>query len=159
MPVDILDIHDKVDNGHVFFVSHTFESVGNNDSVYIRHVTGSEHLHSTLSLNTVGQWKFESLQGSTYSADGTVLAAINRKTDSTETFKSTFYHTPTVTAEGTPRLVYTFGAGTNPSRTDTSQLNDDLESIFEPSADVLIKLTNQSGGTQYLSAIFNVYEE
>lgn len=160
MPVEILNGHSLVERGRMFFISHTFASVLNGASVYVRHVTGAtEHLHSVVSFESVGQWEFTSFKDTTYTADGTLLTPINRRTDSDVVLGSTFYHTPTIDVLGTPRLQYTFGSGTNPAKSSSSQESDTLESVFEPNADVLVRLTNNSGATQYLSIIYNVYEK
>ena len=160
MPVHILDIHDKVDRGEVFFISKTFLEVPNNGSIYLRHVTGdTQHLHSILNIETSSQWLFTSFIGTTYTDNGTILNPINRRSDSTRSLKSVFYHTPTIDVLGSERLDFMFGVGANPSNVSTSQLSDNLESIFAPNSDVLIRLTNLSGSIKYISTIFNVYED
>jgi len=152
-------VHQLVDEGKVFFVSHTFTEVTNEATVYLRHVSGDfEHLHSLLDIDTTGEWQFISYSGTTYTAPGTPLTAINRRSDSTNTLSANFYHTPTIDELGTPRLQFRFGSGTNPAKAQTGQFGEKFESIFAPGTDVLIALTNDSGSTQYISSVFNVYE-
>ena len=153
-------IQGKVDKGEVFFISNTFSAVTNGASVYIRHKAGvHKYLNSILSIATVGQWEFTSFKGTTYSAIGTEIEPINRKSDSIIALETKFYHTPTITDLGTPRLQYTFGTGTNPAKSETSQNNDNYASVFAPNSDVLVRLTNNSGATAYITFIYNVYEE
>lgn len=60
---------------------------------------------------------------------------------------------------GTPRLNFKFGGGTNPSQTSTGIAEERLESLFAPNSDVLIGLKNESGSPQYVSFVFDFYEE
>ena len=152
--------HQKIHEGRMSFASHVFVDVLNGASVYLRHVCGpTKYLHSVLDITTTGEWEFTSFAGSTYTADGTVIPQINRKSDSTYVPETTFYHTPTILSEGTPRLVFRFGSGNNPAKASTSEFGERLESVFAPEVDVLIRLTNLSGATQNLSVVFNYYEE
>lgn len=153
-------VHELVDEGKMWFISYTFPAVAAGDTVYIHHTTGdTSHLHSTVNINTVGQWLFNSYANAVYSAIGTELSAINRRSDSDKVFKSKFYRDPTVTSPGNLRLNFTFGTGTTPSQATTGQFSENLESIFAPNRDVLIALTNQTNATQYISFVFNVYEQ
>lgn len=158
--VNIPYLHQKTHKGDMFFVSHLFNDVSNGATVYIRHVSGpNKELHSELTANTTGQWLFQSYASTTFSADGTELDKINRRSDSSKTLETTFYHTPTIDVLGTPRLSFLFGGGTNPSRAATGSFNERLESIFGPDVDVLVAFTNQSGTTQDISVLLDVYEE
>ena len=160
MAVKIIDINSKIAKGKVFMVAHTFDSVAKNESVYLRHTTGTKkELHSILCLSTAGQWRFTSYVGTEYTDDGIEIEPINRHSNTSKTLDSIFRYAPVVTTPGTPRLDFKFGYGEQVSRAVTSQMNEKLESIFTANTDVLIKLTNESGATQYLSAIFDVYEE
>lgn len=150
----------KAGEGRGFFISHIFLAVGNGDTVYLRHKSGPDaFLHSVLNINTVGQWRFTSYSGFTLSAPGTELEPINRRSDSPFLLGTTFWHSPTVTVQGTPRLDFMFGSGNNPSQATTAAFGEEIESVFAPNAEVLIGLENLSGSTQYLSVIFNVHEE
>ncbi len=150
----------KAGEGQGFFVSHIFEVVANNATVYLKHKSGlNKFLHSILDINTIGQWRFTSYSGFTTTADGTVIPSINRRSDATNTLDATFWHTPTVTVQGTPRLDFMFGAETSFFSTSTSAFDEEIESVFAPETEVLIGLQNLSGGSQYLSVIFNVHEE
>jgi len=153
------DVHDLVDAGYMYFLSKTFDVVANDATVYMRHVSGAKHLHSSLVIQTVGQWEFKSYADTTFTNDGVELTPIKRRSDGTRPFLSTFYHTPIIDVLGTPRLEFTFGSGTNAARADSGQFSEDLESIFSPGTEVLIGLTNRSGADQYISFVFNVYEQ
>ncbi len=153
--------NDKVtDDGGIFLLSHTYTAVASAQTVYIRHVTGNtKHLHSIIQIETVGQWKFTSYAETVYTEQGTLIEKIKRRSDSTVNLESNFYHTPTIDSIGTARLNFTFGTGTLPSRVNTGQMSESYKSVFEPNADVLICLENQSAATAYISFIFNVFEE
>lgn len=152
--------HQKIHEGKMLFASHVFEEVIADATVYLRHISGSsKYLHSVLEIASTGEWEFVSYAGTTYTANGTVIPQINRKSDSTYVPEATFYHTPTIDVLGTPRLSFLFGSGTNPAKATTSEFGERLESVFAPGVDVLIGLTNKSGATQNLSAVFNYYEE
>lgn len=150
----------KAGEGNAFFVNHTFEAVASAAKIYLRHKSGSsKYLHSVLDLITVGQWRVTSYSGTTYTADGTELTPINRKSDSAIVSDTTFWHTPTIDVLGTPRLSFIFGTGTNPSQATTGEFGEAVESVFAPNVDVLIELENMGNSTQYLSGIFNFHEE
>lgn len=151
--------NNKSGEGLAFMVSHVFLAVPDAGKVYIRHVSGTKYLHSILQINSGGKNRFTSYSGTTYSAQGTVLSKINRKSDSTAQLTATFYHTPTINVLGTARLDFIFGSGTNPATARSSGATDDIESVFAPGADVLIEITNLSGSPQDISVIFNVHEE
>lgn len=153
------DIHNKTDRGMVFLAFKTFNPVTDGQSVLVRAKTGAKYLHLYVDLQTKGEWIFKSYFNSTYTDDGIPLDIIKRKTDSKEIVLSNFYHTPTVNALGTVRFDYMFGSSGNPVNQSSSQFKDGFESIFEPNSDILIELTNNSGVDQYISEIFNFYEE
>ena len=158
--VNINYLHNKIHKGEMLFVSHTFLAVPNNGIVYFRHLSGAtKYLHSQLELATTGEWSFTSYAGTTYTADGTLLPPINRKSDSTYVPESLFYHTPTIDDLGTPRLVFHFGSGNNPAQATTGLFAERLESEFAPGVQVLIALQNLSGTAQNISGVFNYYEE
>jgi len=153
-------MHDKVHKGEILFASHTFLNVPNDGVVYLRHLSGdTKYLHSQLELSTTGEWSFTSYAGATYSANGTLITQINRKSDSEYIPEVLFYHTPTIIDPGTARLVFNFGSGNNPSQATTGQFSERLESVFAPDIEVLVALKNLSGAVQNISAIFNYYEE
>lgn len=153
-------IHDKVHKGEMLFISYVFTSVANGATVYIRHTCGAtKYLHSQLLTNTIGQWTFTSYAGTTYTAAGTTIPILNRKSDSTYVPETVFRHTPTINVLGTPRLNFTFGGGTNPSQATTGTLADRIESLFAPNTDVLIALKNESGSTQFLTITIDFYED
>lgn len=149
----------KAGEGKAFMVSHIFTDVANNDTVYIRHVSGAKYLHSILEVFAVGQMQFTSYSGTTYTLDGTELEPINRRSDSPFLLGATFYHTPTINVLGVPRLAFRFGGGNTPATARSSAATDDIESVFAPAADVLVGITNLSGSTQDISFVFNVHEE
>lgn len=149
----------KAGEGEAFMISHIFAAVPSGGKVYVRHVSGTEYLHSIVDINAVGTWKFTSYTGTTYTLNGTEIESINRKTDATKVLGATFYHTPTIDVLGTPRLQFQFGGGTTPGTARSSGFGEDIESIFGPGADVLIELENLTNAEQYCSFFFNVHEE
>ena len=153
-------IHSKVHEGEMLYTTKVFLAVPNNGFVYIRHISGStKYLHSEVKVDTIGQWEFTSFSGTTYSADGTILPILNRKSDSTYVPEVVFRHTPTINVLGTQRLNLVFGGGTNPSQAISGAFSERIESIFAPNTDVLVGLQNQSGTPQYVTITYNFYEE
>jgi len=153
-------LHNKVHQGQMLFVSHVFEGVLNNGSVYIRHKSGlTKEIHSVVTADTTGKWEFRSYAGTTYTADGTLLEILNRKSPNGYTPEVEFRHTPTVDAIGTVRLETQFGSGTNPAKATTGSFSERLESVFGPTVDVLLEYKNASGSTQDIAIVFNFYEE
>ena len=153
-------IHSKVHEGEMLYTTKVFLAVPNNGFVYIRHISGStKYLHSEVKIDTIGQWEFTSFSGTTYSADGTIMPILNRKSNSIYVPEVVFRYTPTINVLGARRLNLVFGGGTNPSRTISGTFSERIESVFAPNTDVLVRLQNQSGGTQYATFIYNFYEE
>lgn len=153
-------LHQKVHEGRMLFVSHIFRNVANGATVYIRHIAGpTKYLHSEVLATSAGQWLFQSYAGTTYTANGTLLNILNRKSDSTYSPEVLFYHTPTINVLGTVRLGFLFGSGTNPAQASTGLFSERLESNFAPLTDVLVGFTNESGSVKDISVTFNFYEE
>jgi hypothetical protein len=153
-------LHNKVHVGEMLFISKVYLNVANGATVYIRHVSGpTKYLHSEVIIETVGQWEFTSYSGTTYTANGTIIPIINRKSDSTYVPEVVFRHTPTPLVLGTVRLNFVFGGGTNPSKSISGSFSERLESVFAPNSDVLVGVTNQSGSNQYVTFTYNFYEE
>lgn len=152
--------HNKVHEGKMLAANHVFTNVANGATVYFRQAVGpTKYLHSILEISSTGLWNFKSYVGTTYTADGTAVAQVNRKSDSTYVPDGLVYHTPTIDTLGTLRLNFDFGSGTNPAQATTAVGTDRLESVFAPNTDVLVALTNNSGATQRLSIFANYYEE
>lgn len=152
---------DKVHNGEMLFVSKVV-SVANGADYYIHHVSGStKYLHSIVEVSSVGEWEFTSYSGTTYTAPGTELPQINRLSDSAYVPEVKFYEVPSgnIDVLGAARLNFIFGSGSNPAKASSGLASENLESVFAPDVDVLVKLTNDSGSTQNLTIVFNYYEE
>lgn len=150
----------KVKAGLIYFLSGRWTNVANNDSIYFRCKVGSvKTLHFLLNMNTVGLWQFDSYLDSTYTDDGTLVNPINRHAGKPVDMDSLFYKDPVIDVLGSSRLSFDFGGGTAPARASSTQFNDQLESVFSPNEDLLVKLTNLSGSTQRITAVANVYEE
>lgn len=152
--------HTKVHEGKMLYVGKVYLDVANNATVYVRHISGAtKYLHSEVTIDTVGQWEFNSYSGTTYSNNGTIIPIINRKSDSTYVPQVVFRHTPVINVLGTQRLNFVFGGGTTPARSISGNFSERLESIFAPNTDVLVGCTNQSGSAQYITFTYNFYEE
>ena len=153
------DYESLVQRGKVFTIPIPYESVPNNGVVYILHRGGAtKELHSIANILCVGKWRFESFSGATITSDGTEVFGFPRKSSSTEVLETRFYKDAVISDEGTRRMCFCFGAGTNPSQASSTQYSDKLESIFSPNQEVIIRLTNLSGSASYLSILLNVHE-
>lgn len=158
--VVISPIDYRANKGEAFIVSKTFNSVDDGDTVYVRHISGSNKtLKSVVSIETVGQWNFTSYTGTTYSSNGTLLTPINRQAGATYSPEVLFYSDSIVNTIGATRLSFTFGTGTTPARTTSGSFSDGTASIFPSTTDVLVGLTNNSGSSQYITIRYDFYEE
>lgn len=152
-------LHNKVHQGEMMIVSYIARNVASNATFYIHHKSGTtKYLHSEVTANTTGKWLFTSYNGATYTANGTVIPIIKRKSDSMVTPTAQFWHTPTITSNGTVRLQQLFGSGDTPSRVTSGEASERLESIFAPNLDILIGFTNETNASQDISIVFNFYE-
>lgn len=155
--IDIL--HDLIHRGLLFTVNYIFRGVTAGQSRYIYQKTGLDKaLHAQVEAKSVGKWLFESFGQPTISNVGTELTPITKNTKSTYVVQSKFYHTPTVTDEGIPRVEEVFGSGTNPNRFTSGSIEERIESIFGSEYGVLVKLTNESTNTQDLTVRITFYE-
>lgn len=157
--VVIGDLHAEVHEGNLFTVTLSKESIANNGTLLVRCKAGSKYLHFISSVETVGEWFFESFVGTTYTDEGTEVTIFPRKSDSEVIFNTDVYEAPTIDVLGGQRFTYYFGSGSNPSRVSSASNSDDIESVFAPEEDLLIRLTNLSGSAQYVTLLFNMYEE
>ena len=154
-------IHDKVHKGKMLFVGQVY-TVPNLGEIYIHSISGNtKYLHAFVGASSVGEWRFTSYGGTTYTDPGTELIQINRKSDSSYVPEVKFYQNLVgdIDVLGIARLDFVFGSGTNPARAGSGSVNEEIESVFAPDADVLIKLVNNSGAEQLLTILYNYYEE
>lgn len=153
------DIESRVNAGRQLTACFNESSVTNNGEVYLLLETNSKEMHTVLDVKCVGQWRFQSFAGATITDKGTPVTPFNRKTACPFTIESNLYQNAVVSNDGSERLSFYFGAGTNPSRVTSTEQTDDLESIICPDSQVLIKLTNLSGSASYLSVIADFHEQ
>lgn len=154
-------IHNKVHQGKMLFVGEVY-TVANLGEVYVHFTAGSsKYVHAFAGFSSVGEWRFTSYAGTTYTDNGTEITQINRKSDSSYVPEVKFYKNLVgdIDVLGTQRLDFVFGSGTNPARAGSGSVNEEIESVFAPDSDVLIKVINNSGAEQLLSVLFNYYEE
>lgn len=152
-------LHNKVHQGEMMIVSYIARNVASGATFYIHHKSGAtKYLHSEVIATSTGKWLFTSYSGATYSANGTSLPIIKRKSDSAVTPTAQFWYTPTITSNGSIRLQQLFGSGDTPSRVTSGENSERLESLFAPNTDVLIGFTNETNASQDISIIFNFYE-
>jgi hypothetical protein len=157
--VNIDIVHDLIHKGLFFTVNHIFRDVPAGQTRYIYHITGTDKaLHSQIEAKSVGKWLFESFGNPTISDVGTQLTPITKNTNSTYVIQSLFYHTPTVTDEGSVRVEEIFGSGTNPNRFTSGSIEERQESIFGSEYGVLVGFTNESTNTQDLTVKISFYE-
>lgn len=150
----------KINAGRVFTASADIESVADNASVYFLVKTELEKvLHLVFSIQSVGQWRFQSFLNPTITDNGTESIPFNRRPETGLVAGSRFYHDATILDEGIPRLSFRFGSGDRINNVSTAELRDDIESIFEDGDVFLMKLTNESSVASYLSLIGELYEE
>lgn len=147
--------------GKMFFVSKLFDNVPAEGKVYLRHYGATtKNLNSILNLKAGGEWIIRTFSGTTYTANGTELTPVNRKSGQTEQLETIFTHSPTINVFGSKRLEEKFGYGTTARSSTTGNSSEPLESVFLPGEDILIELENTNrSGDYYISSRFDVYED
>ena len=154
-------IHANVHKGIMLTVGKTYE-VADSASIYIHHTSGAARwLHSQVAAETLGEWLFESFEGTTYSNNGVELPIFNRKSPSPYVPEVKFYDVliAQIDVLGADRFSRSFGFGDIPSRLTTGSINQRIESDFGPDVDILTKWTNNSGATRKITIGFDCYED
>lgn len=148
--------HRMVHDGFSFHATSRVVSLANaaSHNILLAVPAGSfPHLRAMLVSLSDSPVDIESFEGTTTSADGTVITPFNRNRNSTNTPGVVLTHTPTISADGTQihdRFVPDAGGqGSNDVGVVTPNLGE--EWILAPSTKYLIRVTNNSGGAITIS--------
>ena len=145
-------LHYMVHQGFVFHISHTIAALANTASHEILvKVPASTypHLHKHVTYVGAGDVDLDIFEGTTVSADGTAITSHITNRNSSNTPGTLFYHTPTVTDDGTlihDQWVPPTSSGTGGSH-DGADASTGEEWLLAPSTNYLIRITNNSGDT------------
>jgi hypothetical protein len=126
-------------------------------------VMGSNNSHhANFSVNCGGDAELEIFENPTTSAPGTAINAVNNNRFSPNTADGTYYHTPTVTAAGTPLFATLApgGAGGNSGGGGTTgESRGGAEFILKTGQTYLVRVTNRAGQAKRVSIAVGFYEE
>ena len=133
-------MHDKIHAGEAFDVSTTFAAVAAAASRNFIVGNGSKQLHSLfIAASGAGaDLTLELYESPTITSNGTALTPVNRRLASIKTSGASFYHTGTVSDNGTLKTirVVPFGQPISPS------VADRLEWILSPNTNYLVIVKN-----------------
>lgn len=96
-------------------------------------------------------------EDTTISDDGSSENVINMNRDSAKLSNTFVFQAPTVTGVGTELFNVSFPGGEKKDSTSGSG-GTQLGWILKPSSNYLIRITNQSGNAQTISALINIVE-
>lgn len=120
--------------------------------------TGTQAMHLVWRGSSSGHATLNAYEGTTFSAAGTALAALNHNRTSAKTTDATITHTPTVTAVGTQMNGTEFLAAGNKGD-GAGAIGSAFGNEFNlaPSTSYLFRLTNVSGGASQTSTGISFY--
>jgi len=136
-----------VDDGLLFRQAYKWV-IADEASAYMLMKVGSRYPHMLLMATANGDATIEIFHTPTVSADGAEEASGNYNQNSSNTSLTTWFPTPTIGADGT-YIANTWilgGSGVStPAGTSDSGTMYDLDTIFVPNVNYLLKFTNDSG--------------
>lgn len=144
--------HRNIHEGMAFHATHRVTSLGNGANLWLLMACPAgcfPHITGLIFTFEAGDIDIVTFEGTTTSADGTVISSFNRNRNSSNTPDMVLTHTPTITDAGTQihdRLVPPTGSGVGNSEGIISP-NLGEEWILKPATKYLIRVTNNSGGT------------
>ena len=149
--------HHNIHLGRTFTASYLDESVANDASLEFLVQTGALQAHMGLHANGGGSFELYLFEGTTVSAAGTSLAAVQRNRTSSTTATATVTHTPTITADGT-QLEVEFIAGGTGGIASGSQGDFHEEWVLAPNTNYLVRVKNVAGVAEEMGLIIDWYE-
>lgn len=152
-------VHQRVHEGRLFSGGYYNASVADTASIYLLVQTGAQDTHAVFYGSSSGDATLEYFEGTTFSAAGTAVSALNHNRQSAKTFTGTITHTPTITANGTQLDGTVFiPGGTKGSGSGGSSTGFLEEMLLANSTNYLVKLTNVSGGVQKMNIGMACYQ-
>lgn len=151
------DIHAYIHDGRFYIASYISLSLANNAELDIL-IRVTDVMHVRPFVSSSGESIVDFYEGSTFSAVGTELDAINRNRFSPRAATTSIFHTPTITDVGSILLSQTLmPGGQGGNATGGSGASDFEEWILAP-GDHLFRITNIGGAAKNVSMQLNWYE-
>lgn len=155
LPMDHMVVH----QGKLYLVEYS-ASVNNAASMNILIKTpAGQELHSAFSVAVGGACTVYLFEGTTVSNDGTPITPVCQNRVYADGISTTFFHTPTITGDGTAlingRLI---PGGNSPTTRIGAQARDGAEWLLKPSTNYCLRITNTSGSAAVVNPSMQVYE-
>lgn len=148
----------KVRQGEVYYFSHIFSTISSGDSADILLKTGSERVTITTATAVGAESEIRIYEGVVITDDGTLLQPVVRNRNSSSTYSSEVYHTPTVSTLGTVLSESYFPAGVKNKEVGSSGEATAIW-ILKPNENYLFRVTNTSGGNEVVAISGDVFED
>lgn len=162
--VNINEEHWTIHEGLVYQGAHKFTGVANGGVVNILlKVPAGVYPHLREFIVTVGEGDVDVAvyEGATVSADGTGGSILNMNRNSDNVSGSQFFHTPTITDDGTQiKTVWIppTASGTGGSSGGISRAFQGAELTLKPNTNYLFRAANNSGATISIEMFGMIYE-
>lgn len=162
LPMDHYIVHE----GMLYTAEHS-ASVNNAASMEILIKTGANELHTDMAINAGGAATVYLFEGPTMDVGGepeaplygTEITPVCQNRISAAGIVTTFYHTPTTTADGDAlingRLI---PGGTNVQTRVGNSARVNAEWLLAPNTIYLLRITNTSGGAVVINPVIQAYE-
>ena len=152
------EIHHMIHRGLMFSASYFTEGIADDASLNILVVTAADQVaHMRFEVAAGGLAEILLYESVTTSADGTAIAAYNRRRSSLGTAVTAISHTPTVSDLGT-RLLQGMLPGGEGGHAVGGVAFSFSEWVLKSDTKYLLRVTNRSGQAQAIGADINFYE-
>lgn len=152
------DITRKVRQGEVFHFNRVFEGVGDGNTADILLSTGSNRPSVRIAVASGAKSIFTVHEDVTTSDDGTEVTKYSRNRNTSPTFDTTVFHTPTITNSGTVIAEDYLPGGIKNKEVGAS--NRDLAVwIIKPNTKYLLRVNNTSGGSEDILISGDCFED
>jgi len=150
--------HHEVHAGNTYTVSFRSAAVANNGYLDLHIVGTTKDAHVKITYSCEGKVLFKTYSATTYTVVGTAITPWNRNMCSTNTAVTTFYHTPTINVLGSQRVDEFVGTGGAAAVRAGGVGGSSIETVVNPTKDLLLRLQNVSGSASDLQFTINFYE-
>ncbi len=143
--------------GDLFSVTIVDASVADGADFDILLVTGTTKVIVALAAATSGDADVIFYEDTTVSDNGSAVSVVNMNRNSAKASNMSAFEAPTVTGVGTELFNVSFPGGEKKDAVPVSAASS-LGWYLKPSSNYLLRITNQSGGAQTISALMDVLE-
>lgn len=153
--------HQLVHNGVIAQASYRVASVNNDANLDLLVVTADANVHINVEFVGGGDFFLSVYEGVTTSNNGTGLILYNTNRQSTTTYTTTVFHTPTVSDTGTEirSLYIAGGTGGNSIGGSDGDLARAPEVLLKKNTKYLYRATNKAGSAKAMSFQLGLYEK